>query len=193
MYKNIYYNTMQIESVNSIELVKPTKRSKPSKPSKLTKLKMSYTEIETYLSKLIIDEYGIYYINNDEDDEPKSFTDIQEIKKWGTVNKLFFENDDDIVFNKKKLHFLQKKNNIHIKIYNTGSTTYVSPVDMILDGNNSFEYNMDILVDGNIVYSMNIDSSSFDTNDLKEIKSEMFKTFDYISDKYSFVILYLLS
>jgi hypothetical protein len=174
---------MQIESDESDKSIKLDKSTKQRKP------KMSYTQIKTYLSKLIINQFNIYYID---DKKPKQITNIPEIKNWGTINQLFVEKDGAIIFN-KNLHILQKENNIHIKIYQTGSTTYASPIDNILDENNSFEYRMDILVDKNVVYSMRIDSSSFYTNDLKEIKSEMFKTFSYISDKCTFVILYLLS
>lgn len=150
----------------------------------------SVKQIKSYLSNLVINQYNIYYVDNK---EPKPISHIPKIKNWGAQNKLFFEKNGEMVLNKKKLHILQKQNNIRIKIYKTNSTTYVSPVDAILDENNSFEYKMDILVGGKVVYSMAIDSSSFDTNDLSEIKSGMFTTFSFISDKCTLVILYLLS
>lgn len=172
----------------SVVQIKPIK---PIKPIKAIKANKSIYKIKSYLSSLIINEYNIYYIKND---NPMPLTSIPEIKNWGTVNKLFFEMNGAIILNKKKLHVLQKENNnIRIKIYKTGNTTYVSPVDAILGEQNSFEYKMDILVDGKIVYSMQINSCNYPTDDLKEIKSDMFKLFNNISDKCTFVILYLLS
>jgi hypothetical protein len=91
------------------------------------------------------------------------------------------------------LYSLQKQNNIRVKIYKTENTSYVSPIDNILNDNISFEYKMDILLNNKIVYSMAIDSSAFQTNDIKDIKSGMFETFNFISDKCVFLILYLLS
>ena len=161
--------------------IKSIKATKPTNP---------IYKIKSYLSNLMINEYNIYYIENN---DPKPITNIPEIKNWGTVNKLFFEKNGAIILNKNKLHFLQKKNNINIKIYKTGATPYVSPVDAILDKDNSFEYKMDILVGEKNVYSMEINSGNYSPDDLKEIKSDMFKLFNNISDKCTFVILYLLS
>jgi hypothetical protein len=151
---------------------------------------VSNKHIKSYLASLLINQHNIYYVENN---EPKQITNIPEIKNWGTVNKMFFTKDGAIILNKKKIHFLQKKKNINIRIYKTNTTTYVSPTDVIFGENNSFEYKMDILVENKVVYSMSIDSSSFQTNDFDDIKCEMFKTFNFISEKCTFIILYLLS
>jgi len=152
----------------------------------------SIKSIKSYLSKLIINRYNIYYIDK-ENDDVKPLTSIDQINQWGTQNKLFYEKGGKIILNKKKLYALQKQNNIRVKIYKTSNTAYMSPVDNILDETISFEYNMDILVDGKIVYSMEIESSGFNTNNINDIKSGMFDTFNFISNKCVFVILYLLS
>ena len=152
----------------------------------------SAKSIKSYLSKLIINRYNIYYIDK-ENDDVKPITSIDKINHWGTQNKLFYEKEGKIVLNKKKLHFLQKQNNIRVKIYKTSTTAYESPVDNILDENISFEYKMDILVNGQIVYSKAIESSGFKTDDISEIKSGMFETFNFTAEKCVFVILYLLS
>jgi hypothetical protein len=153
---------------------------------------MSAKSIKLYLSKLIINRYNIYYIDK-ENDNVKPLTSIDKINQWGTQNKLFYEKEGKIILNKKKLYALQKQNNIRVKIYKTSNTAYMSPVDNILDETISFEYKMDILVNGQIVYSMEIESSSFKTNNINDIKSSMFDTFNFISNKCVFVILYLLS
>ncbi len=152
----------------------------------------SANSIKSYLSKLIINRYNIYYIDK-ENDDVKPITSIDKINQWGTQNKLFYEKEGKIVLNKKKLYSLQKQNNIRVKIYKTANSAYASPVDNILDETVSFEYKMDILVNGQIVYSKAIESSGFKTNDIDEIKSGMFETFNLISNKCVFVILYLLS
>ncbi len=152
---------------------------------------MSVKSIKSYLNKLIINRYNIYYI--DEQNDVKSITSIDNVKKWGEQNKMFYEKNGGIVLNKKKLNFLQKQNNIRVKIYKTSTESYSSPIDNILDENISFEYKMDILFNGKCVYSMEIDSSAFKTNNINDIKSGMFDTFNSISEKCVFVILYLLS
>jgi hypothetical protein len=152
---------------------------------------MSVKSIKSYLNKLIINRYNVYYI--DEQNDVKSITSIDNVKKWGKQNKMFYEKNGGIVLNKKKLNFLQKQNNIRVKIYKTSTESYSSPIDNILDENISFEYKMDILFNGKCVYSMEIESSAFQTNNIDDIKSGMFDTFNSISEKCVFVILYLLS
>ena len=173
----------------SISAISPISSVKINTPVPKKEIK-SVEQIKSYLETLIINEFNIYYIDND---EPVSIANIPKIKSWGKRNKLFYEKDGEIVLNKKKLHFLQKQNNIHIKIDKTGNTSYSSQVDCILDKNVSFEYNMDILINDKVVYSMEIDSSSYQTNDLNNVRSNMFNIFNFMSDKCTLIILYLLS
>ena len=147
--------------------------------------------IKWYLRKLLINRHNIYYIDGHNDVKP--ITNIDKVNEWGVQNKLFYEKEGEIIFNKKNLYSLQKQNNIRVKIYKTANTSYVSPINNILNDNISFEYKMDIYLNKEIVYSMEIDSSAFQTNDIKDIKSGMFETFNFISDKCVFLILYLLS
>ena len=148
------------------------------------------TMIKTFLENIIVNQYNIFYFN---ENNLEPITNIPKLKEWGTVNKLYYEKDGSIFFNTNKLNVLQKKYNIQINIYKTDVTTYVSPVDIILDNIQTFEYKMDIVYNNQIVISKTIDSSIYQMTNENEIKSDMFKTFNLFAEKYVFMILFMIS
>ncbi len=146
-------------------------------------------QIKAYLATLTVNQYNIYYTDNY---KLKPITNNPQIKSWGIDNNLFHDKNGAIILNKKNLDILQKQKNIQINIYKTDNASYVSPIDVIIDNNFTFEYNMDILVNNKVVYSMSIDSSDFDITDVDQIESDMIEIFNSNSEKYIFVILYLI-
>lgn len=135
------------------------------------------------ISGVCIKEKGEFY----------PITDNESIVSWGIENNLISNSNNTIKFNRNKIRQMMKKFDLIVKIFKTNVSEYTSSIDNRLDNNNQFGYKMIIINNKKIVFSLELNACDYDTGSDKDIKKNIFQTFNMFSEKYLFLIMFYLS
>jgi hypothetical protein len=149
---------------------------------------MNNIQIKKFLKGFNVDTLGICIKENG---QFYSFTQNEDLVKWGIENKLVSVKNNS--FNRKKINQMSKNFDLIVKIFKTNVCEYSTPIDSGLDNNNQFGYKMIIICNKKIVFSLELNACDYASGLDSDIKKNIFQTFNSFSEKYMFLIMFYLS